>query len=106
MAKRREDRREEMRALLARQESSGQSVAAFARRRGISAWTLYAWKRRLAQERGAGPGQDRGFVEVQVVGSRKAPPIELELPQGVRVVVPSGVEEEDLRRVLAVLSSC
>ena len=104
MARRNEARRAQMRQLLAEQKSSGLSAARFARDRGMSPWTLYKWRRRLREEEVGARGR---FVEVKVVGdSRPEAKIALELPSGVRVHVPHGFEEDDLRRVLAALESC
>lgn len=50
-------------ALVEEQAGSGLSVAAFCRERGVPAWQLFAWKRRLR------PAAVESFVEVQVEGS-------------------------------------
>lgn len=104
MAKRGEARRAEMRELLAAQESSGLSVARFAHEHGISSWTMYKWRRRLREESEEGKPP---FVEVRVVeegGPARAMAVELE--SGIRVHVPGGFDESELRRLLGVLSSC
>ena len=100
-------RREEMRRLIAEQESSGQSAARFAREQGMSPWSFYKWKRRLrADER---PVQG-AFVEVKVTGGQATQacgsPIGIELGNGVRLEVAEGFEPEHLRRLIAVLRSC
>lgn len=104
MARRNEARRTQMRQLLAEQESSGLSAARFARERGMSPWLLYKWRRRVRED--AGKARSR-FVEVKVAsGSQPSAVIAVELASGVRVHVPRGFAEADLRRVLAVLESC
>lgn len=100
-------RRREMEALLAEQEKSGLSVARFARERGISAWSLYEWRRRLRKEGGRGARRSQRFVQVRVVGEPAGPStIAVELPAGARVHVPRGFDEDELRRLLGVLESC
>ena len=106
MARRNEVLRAQMRKLLAEQKSSGLSMARFARKCGMSPWTLYKWKRRLEEPVGERSGAE-GFVELKVVGvQRPAVAITVELAAGVRVHVPQGFEEGELRRLLEVLSSC
>lgn len=106
MAKRNEARREEMRRLIAEQEGSGISAVRFARERGMSVWTLNNWKRRLGAESAVIPARQR-FVEVKVAeGVVPEPVLWVELATGMRVLVPRGFEEEHLRRVILVLSSC
>jgi hypothetical protein len=96
------------RALLERQAESGLSVADFAASAGVSAWTLYEWRRRLA-----GSGDDRDaaprLVEVSVVPS--PPPsmgtgIVVQLRSGHRLDVSAGFDDHDLRRLIGVLESC
>jgi hypothetical protein len=106
MAKRNEARREEMRRLIAEQEGSGISAVRFARERGMSVWTLNNWKRRLGAESVAVLARQR-FVEVKVAqGVVREAVLSVELATGLRVQVPRDFEEEHLRRVIAVLSSC
>ncbi len=74
--------------------ASGLSVAAYARRAGLSAVTLGSWKRRL------GGGEALSFMEIPFQGA--AAGIRLEV-NNVRVELPHGFEEGDLRRLLGVL---
>ena len=74
--------------------ASGLSVAAYARRAGLSAVTLGSWKRRM------GGSEARLFKEVPFQGA--AAGIRLEL-NNVRVELPHGFEEGDLGRLLCVL---
>ena len=57
-------RDEDVQRLLAEQEASGLSVAAFARERGVPTWTLYDGRRRLRKRKGRAKGAD--FVQVHV----------------------------------------
>ena len=106
MAKREGKRRDEgVRELLAEQEASGLNVAAFARERGVSAWTLYDGKRRLRKRKAGAKAGD--FVQVHVRPVQAAPSsLEVELEGGMRVRVPAGFDEVELRRLLGVLASC
>ncbi len=106
MAKR-EDRHQDgdIRTLLAEQKASGLSVAAFARDRGVPKWRLYEGRQRLRKRKSRAKKVD--FVQVHVRPVQPAPsPIKVELEAGMRVHVPLGFDEDELRRLLAVLSSC
>jgi hypothetical protein len=50
------------RELVARQAHSGLSVATFCQREGISAWSLYQWRKRLQSEEDVEPAPIRGTV--------------------------------------------
>lgn len=97
--------------LLKEQEASGQSLRAFARERGLSAWTLYGWRGKLGRSRRrrrmeAGV-ENAGFVAVDVVGTA-APASEFEvlLADGMRVRVPRDVTTERLVALVRALRSC
>lgn len=98
-------RDEDVQRLLAEQEASGLSVAAFARERGVPTWTLYDGRRRLRKRKGRAKGAD--FVQVHVRPVQLPPsPIEVDLKTGIRVRVPAGFDADELRRLLGVLASC
>ena len=70
----------EKQRLLGELEASGSSVAAFARERGLSAWTIYAWRKQVRED----AGRQSPFVELQVASEpQTASTIELELPAGI-----------------------
>jgi transposase len=83
-------------------------ASATARRHGISASLLFAWRKayRAGTLVDAGPG---GFVPAVVVEEHPAPApaprrIEIVTPNGYRVLVDAGVDEAALVRVLAALA--
>ncbi len=101
-------------------QSSGETVAAFARERGLNAWTLYEWRRRL----GVRPPQrlstmhqpgaqvavptHSAFLPVRVTAQPTPPvasaePLEVVLAGGRRVRVPSNFDDAALRRLVSVL---
>lgn len=119
---------EEKAALLAEVEAEGGRVLMVARRHGISKSLLYNWRSawKAAAKRAALPVAE--FVQLGVItdasgqsslmpmaaGARwprgggltlaeRAGVIEIDLPDGVRVRVDSGVNEKTLRRVLSAL---
>lgn len=105
VAKRRYWRESEARVLWKAWRSSGETLAAFARRYGFDRRRLARWVERLE-----GPGEAVRFHPVRLVERGPAPEnsgngvaIEIELAQGQRVRVVRGFEAEDLRRVLGVL---
>lgn len=68
----------QMQRLVAQWRASGEPQARFARRHGVAPWTLWYWSRKAADT--------PTFVPVQVTPAPEAPPIEVVLPDGVRVV--------------------
>jgi hypothetical protein len=102
----------DIKSVLSEFDSSGQSVAAFARSRGIAPWKLHyalarrAGKRRpLSQPRSAKPD----FIPVRVIESKPtstAAPLELLLAGGHRLRISSNFDPEHLRRVVEALSRC
>lgn len=90
--------------LLAEQERSGLTIAAFARKRGVAPWKLDAARRRAEVE--VGTARDR-FAAVTVVDSRpQVVGFELDFPDGRRVFIPRGFDGDDLARLVKVLSEC
>jgi hypothetical protein len=94
-------------ALLERHAESGLSVAEFAARAGLSAWTLYQWRRRLSK--GAKPqAASARLVEVSVVPAAVArgSGLAVELRSGHRIEVGGGFDDHELKRLIGVLESC
>ena len=95
------------RALLARQAESGLSVTDFAATAGVSAWTLYGWRRRLAGNAGCQDDPPR-LVEVSVVPTPTpmSTGMRVELRSGHCLDVRAGFDDHELRRLIGVLESC
>jgi transposase-like protein len=86
---------DDAREVLAAQEHSGLSVAAFAAQVGLDPQRLYVWRRRFVAEGGVPT-----FVELaRTAGER----MEIVLRSGHVVRVPDSFEPESLRRLLEVL---
>lgn len=120
VARRRQWTPQEKAALLAEIEAAGGRVSVIARRHGIAKSLLYNWRSACKAARAAAGAA--GFVQLGVVeasayhgpalrmlasgrsaGLSLAAPtgvMEIDLPEGVRVRVDSGVDEPALRRVL------
>ena len=103
--------------LLTEQETGGQSVAEFALARGLSAATLYLWRRKLgrATERAGRdrlPASGSSLLAVDIVGGSqlrqdsRLSGFEVELGRDLRVLVPRGFDQEELLRLLTVLRAC
>ena len=94
-----------------RWQRSGLGAAEFARREGLDARQLSWWKWRLGRS-AAEPGSPT-LVPVRVVARASLAqedavaggPIEIALPSGARLRVPSGVDEPTLLRVLRALEA-
>jgi transposase-like protein len=90
--------RERWRRIIAAQEGSGQSIAAFCRESGASAPQFFYWKRQL---RAAGGAPAPGFIELRV---REAGPVlEVRLRGGRVLSLQRGVDLEWVRQVAAAL---
>jgi transposase-like protein len=95
-------------AALADQAASGISVAEYAARLGVSVPTLYQWRRRLGS-----PGRDTAAVDTKLVEVTLARPEPVANTLVVRVCagrrsieVPRGFDDDELRRLIAVIESC
>jgi transposase-like protein len=110
MNEHREQNLAKWRSLVAEQEQSGQSVAAFCQTRELVQSQLIYWKRRLREVGRA------SFVEVQLarpsmearVRARtlSCPGIEVRLKNGRSLMVGGGFDAHHLRTLLAVVESC
>lgn len=96
-------------AALETQRTSGLSVAAYATQLGVSAPTLYQWRRRLdpaGEERDAKPR----LLEVTTARPATSPSrriLLVRVNQGRRsIAVPAGFDDAELRRLIKVLESC
>ena len=98
------------RALIAEQQASGQSVAAFCRERGLRDGPFYEWKKRLR------PSEAEPFVAVQIaavettvmplplpVAPVSSVPMEIRLRHGRSLLVAPDFEAAPLLRLLRVL---
>lgn len=97
-------------SILERQAASGLSVTEFAAQAGVSAWTLYDWRRRLATAIRNDPlATPAKLIEVTLAEREPMPStgMVVRLGDGRRsIVVPSGFDGDDLRRLVVVLESC
>ena len=96
--KRKRHSREQWSEWLAEQPSSGLSVEAFCLSKQVSTNSFYLWRRKLMRENSS-TGNSNRFVGLTVLGAE--PSVEIELPGGVKIQVPS--DEVSLRRVLSIV---
>ena len=104
MGRYREEDVSRWRAIVSEQVSSGKSVAAFCRERGLREWQLYEWKKRLRQS------EATSFVAVEVAALSTPVPapmrsmgIELRHNRGWSLTVEPGFDAAHLHRLLSVL---
>lgn len=104
----RSDLAEYYRGLLDEQAESELSVSEFAEEVGVSAATLYSWRRRLGDS--AGEGEARDLIEVQVAGDeavlRRGASIVLTVDGRLRIELEADFDDGALERLLRVLSRC
>lgn len=106
----RTEREEHYAILLDEQEESGLSVTAFAEEAGLSAATLYSWRRRLgrATPREGGVAllevrvDDEEDDEVQETSGRMV----VAMADGTRIELEADFDESALARLLSVLDRC
>jgi len=91
-----------------RWERSGLSAAAFAPTVGVSAWTLYAWRKR--GPRGSVSPPSPAFVELAPSKGLRTPHgaahgrlFEIALPRDITLRVAPGFDSAELRRIVAAL---
>lgn len=86
------------------------SVTEFAEQAGVSAWTLYDWRRRLSCSVAAEAAPAKvDLIEVSIARSGSAPGggMVVRLGDGHRsIAVPPGFDGDELRRLVSVLESC
>ena len=93
-----EQRRELWRQRIAQQESSGQSIRAYCRGRGLHEHAFFGWRQRLRKQ---GAPVKFALVETKPAETETALPIELMLASGDRLRIPQ--DAATLKLVLAVL---
>ena len=90
--------------LLDRQACSGLSMTAFAEREGIRPSTLSWWRWKLGVEPSSVESEPPRFVQLEVSApSSPGFSYEIEVGEQVRLRIPSGFEEEELRGLLRAL---
>ncbi len=100
-------------AALAAQQRSGLSVTRYAEQIGVSAVTLYQWRKRVgaAERDSAAPAAMHQLVEV-VIGRERRPSVSegpcavVRLRTGRSIDVPSGFDSHDMQRLVTLLESC
>lgn len=92
------------RKLIEQQRESGLPVSTYCRERGLSAASMFAWRRRLS-------GAAQTFTSVKVVSDKRGTeeesdsPIELCLPGGRRLIVRRGFDRQLLLELVQVMES-
>jgi hypothetical protein len=87
------------RELVLRQKKSGMSVQAFCQQQGVSGWSFYQWRKRLAMD----PPMSFALVETREACRQSTGAVELWLKGGDHLQIAPGVDATTLRTVLAVL---
>jgi hypothetical protein len=85
------------RDLILRQKKSGLTIQAFCQQQGVSGWSFYQWRKRLAMN----PPVQFALVETREASQQGA--VELLLSGGDRLRITPGVDAATLRTVIAVL---
>lgn len=92
--------------LLDELETSGQTVAAFAREHGIPAQRLYWARRKRRRDQTDEEAVAFGQLHVTGEGHDASGAVEVRLPGGVSILLTRDFDDVALRRVLGVLGSC
>jgi transposase-like protein len=104
MTKFTKEREREIRGLLSQLERSGASVREFAREQGVSAWTVYSWRKRFDRRAPGRRGPRADLVEIRPGGLRTTA-IEIAFADASVRVAP-GFDDGELIRVLRAVRSC
>ncbi len=86
--------------LVLRQKKSGLTVQAFCQQQGVSGWSFYQWRKRLAQNP---PPVRFALVETRETSQQSTAGVELWLSGGDRLQIAPGIDAATLRTVVAVL---
>ena len=87
------------RELVDRQKKSGLTVQSFCQQQGVSGWSFYQWRKRLAMNQ----PMKFALVETREASRQGRGRVELWLNGGERLQIGPGVDAATLRTVLAVL---
>jgi len=90
---------DQWRERIAEQERSGLSVKQFCKERGVSEYSFYTWRKRLAKKEPV----RFALVDREASGQEAATALELLLRSGERLRIGSGVDVATLRTVLEAL---
>jgi transposase-like protein len=97
---------EEVGAILDRLEESGLSVAAFAAKEGLSPSSVHNWRHRYAKRRRSSSPRKSVLTRVgEATPTLSSASLEVVLPTGECVRVPSGFSPDDLGALLSALRS-
>jgi hypothetical protein len=100
---------DDIQQVLTELEASGETVAGFARQRGMPAWRLYEWRRKSQARPPTRSCRGEGLPSLAAVKLRDEPKLagSFEMKLGAAVVtVPYGFDERELARLLKVVGSC
>jgi hypothetical protein len=92
-------RAEVWRELILEQKKSGLTVEAFCQQQGVSGWSFYQWRKRLALNEPV----RFALVETRETSQQGRSVVELWLSNGDRLQIAPGADAATLRTVLAVL---
>ena len=90
---------DQWRERIAERERSGLSVKQFCKERGVSEYSFYTWRKRLAKKEPV----RFALVDREAAGQEAATALELVLRSGERLRIGSGVDAATLRTVLEAL---
>jgi len=90
---------DQWRERIAEQERSGLSVKQFCKERGVSEYSFYTWRKRLAKKEPV----RFALVDREAAGQEPVTALELVLRSGERLRIGSGVDAATLRTVLEAL---
>lgn len=79
------------------QHASGLSVAAWCKQAGVSAWSVYAWRKRLSSSPPATPK----LIRMPVAGMTSEPMLEMQTPSGYVLRLSSAEQVSWLPAILA-----
>ena len=91
---------EQWRKIIAHQEASGETAAAYCRKQGLCKHGFYGWRKQLAI---TDKSSKNGFVEIKPQLSPVPQAIHVETPSGFRLSFPHGTNTKSIRNILEAL---
>jgi len=86
--------------IISEQNTSGLSVSAYCRQKGMNEKTFYNWRKKLGNPKESKP---EGFIQIKATESAPGKILSIQTPGGYQLEVESGVDKSYVQSILKVL---
>ena len=87
--------------IISEQNTSGLSVSAYCRQKGINEKTFYNWRKKLGNPQESKP---EGFIQIKATERVLGKMLSIQTPGGYRLEVESGVDKSYVQSILEILA--